>query len=328
MYLRNFADGSGGIMLANRDDPGLTFKTSTRKAVAERGFYRIETEDLARDEDRVEHDPEAIENALSQVEGAIAASIKRLVEPGSTPDQTDWYRLIQFAALQTVRGRRWREDMVALATQAARTSILAELDDEHIRVWLVAQDLPAGPDDVAAFYESLQGSRFPRLIPPQAVLVQESLKMAFGDPATGDLGLQQFLAGKSVSLIRTSRVAVLTSDEPVCWWSPGDAPIGYATAQMVWVPLSPRLILQFRDPDFDPAAHGVPDVADYLAKFVNGLVAAQADRWIIHHPSDAPLADMQLPARELWGDELVAERDEEDGTRRELFVHRRLRPQE
>jgi hypothetical protein len=83
--------------------------------------------------------------------------------------------------------------------------------------------------------------------------------MALGHPDTDDRGLGQYLAGKRLELIRPEQARVLTSDEPVCWWPPGDGPIGYATAQLVWVPLSPRLIVQFREPEFDMAAHGLAD---------------------------------------------------------------------
>lgn len=152
--------------------------------------------------------------------------------------------------------------------------------------------------------------------------------MALGDPETGDRGLGQYLVGKKVEVIIPKSAAVLTSDEPVCWWSPGDGPVGYATARVVWLPLSPRLIVQFREPTFDMAAHGLPDVRsgearDELVAFVNRVVASQAERWIVHHPDDAPIVDMVLPAREVWGDELVAVR-EDVTTRRELYVHSRM----
>jgi hypothetical protein len=89
------------------------------------------------------------------------------------------------------------------------------------------------------------------------------------------------------------------------------------------------LIVQFREPTFDMTAHGLPDVRsgearDELVAFVNRVVASHAERWIVHRPDDAPIVGMVLPAREVWGDELVAVR-EDATTRRELYVHRRLK---
>lgn len=329
-YLRNFADSSGRLTLVSRDDPSRAHRTSVRKAAAETGFYRIEPEDLEREEDRATFDPESVEAGLSGLETAMAPVIRKLAEGRwDTFGQEDWYRLIQFTAVQTVRGHRWRDDFAALATQAARIHVLEHLDERQVRARLAEQGEPSSPADVAFFIEGLTTTRFPRLVPPQAVLVQESLKMALGNPETEELGLGQFLATKRLELIPTERTAVLTGDEPVCWWSPGSAPIGYATAQVVWLPISPRLIVQFREPDFDLGRHGFPgsgshENGDELANEVNRLVAAQAERWIIHHPEDKPLAHVVLPPREYWGDELVATR-EKDGTRRELYLHRRLR---
>ena len=330
LYLRNFADASEQVMLVSRDELSVAHRSAINRAIAEVGFYRIETEALAREEDKVGFDPEAVEAALSKLESAMAPSIQKLVEGRfAAVDENDWYRLIQFTALQTVRGHRWRNDVIALITQSVRTQVLEDLDEEKARAALARQGKPSTAADAAAFVEDLATLRFPRIIPPQAVLVQESLKIALGDPETDDRGLAQYLVGKKIEVVVPKSAAVLTSDEPVCWWSPGDGPVGYATAQVVWLPLSPRLIVQFCEPTFDMAAHGLPDLAsgeahDELVAFVNRVVASQAERWIVHHPDDAPIAGMVLPAREVWGDELVAVR-EDATTHRELYVHSRLR---
>jgi Protein of unknown function (DUF4238) len=260
----------------------------------------------------------------------MAPAVRKMVE-GKLDlfGEEDWYRLVQFTAVQTVRGHRWRNDVAALATQFVRAQVLGNLNEVKARSWLAERGRPSGPAEVATFLEMFASSRFPRVMPPQAVLVQESLKMALGNPETNDGGLGQHLAEKKLELILSKHAPVLTSDEPVCWWSPGDGPVGYATAKVVWVPLSPRLIVQFREPEFDLSAHGLPNTRsrgdhDELIRVVNRLVAGQAERWIIHNPDDEPLTDLALPPREEWGDELVAVRDDGE-TRREFYFHRRLR---
>lgn len=331
-YLRNFTDDAGQVMLMSRDSPHRTFRTSAKNAVAETGFYRIETDDLVREEDRATFDPESIEAALSEVETAMAPAIQRLVEDHSgVVDTATWYQLIQFTAVQTVRGHRWRNDFAAMATQSMRTRVLEIGAQEKARLWLAAQGRSNQPADVAAFLDSVFSSRFPQVVPPQAVLVQESLKMALGNPDTNDVGLGQYLAKKKLDLIVPKRAIVLTSDEPVCWWSPGGGPVGYATAKVVWVPLSPQLIAQFCEPTFDLTAHNFPDIRsseghDEIVAVVNRLVAAQAERWIVLRPGDAPIEQMDLPPREIWGDEQLAVHEEDERTRRELRVYRRLRP--
>lgn len=329
LYLRNFADASEQVMLVSRDELSLAHRSVINRAIAEVGFYRIETEALAREKDKIGFDPEVVEAALSKLESAMAPTIQKLVEGRfAAVDESDWYRLIQFTVLQTVRGHRWRNDIIALITHSVRAQVLEDLNEEKARAALAHQGKPSTAADAAAFVEDLASSRFPRIVPPQTVLVQESLKMALGDPETDDRGLAQYLVGKKIEVIVPKSATVLTSDEPVCWWSPGDGPVGYATARVVWLPLSPRLIVQFREPTFDMTAHGLPDLRvgeahDEFVTFVNRVVASLAERWIVHHPDDAPLVGMVLPAREVWGDELVAVR-EDATTRCELYVHRRL----
>lgn len=329
-YLRNFADASDQVLLVDRDDFTRTHKSAVKNAAVEVGFYRIETEELDRESDRATHDPEIVESHLSWLEGRIAPVIERLVSSRSLDGFTkeDWYLLIQFVSLQSVRGNRWRNDLNAMLNHSVRLDVLSNLDDATIRDWLKSTGKPYDAKAVAAFRDELFDGPFPKVIPPQAVLVQESLKMALGNPDTGDAGLGQYLAPKAVSLIRPDRVAVLSGDEPVCWWSPGDDPVGFATAQIVWVPLSRNLILQFRDPALALSDVGLPDLTtpeghEQMATLTNQCVAAEAERWIVHHPDDQPLAGLQAPPRSVWGEQLVHV-IEENGVRREIYVHRRL----
>lgn len=329
-YLRNFADASDQVLLVDRDDFTRTHKSAVKNAAVEVGFYRIETEELDRESDRVTHDPEIVEGHLSRLEGRIAPVIERLVGTRSLNGVTkeDWYLLIQFVSLQSVRGNRWRNDLNAMLNHSVRLEFLSNLDEVRIRDWLKSTGKPYGADAVAAFRDELFEGPFPKVVPPQAVLVQESLKMALGNPDTDDAGLGQYLAPKAVSLIRPDRVAVLCGDEPVCWWSPGDDPVGFATAQIVWVSLSRNLILQFREPTVALEDVGLPDLTspedhDQMAAFVNQLIAAGTERWIVHHPDDHPLAGLDVPPRTVWGEQLV-DVIEEDGVRREIYVHRRL----
>jgi len=120
-------------------------------------------------------------------------------------------------------------------------------------------------------------------------MVQESLKMALGNPDDPqEMGLGRYLADKAVELIRPDTVSVITGDEPVVWTADGVTAAPYAQARIVWVPLAPRLILQFRERGFDA---GLPTTPDALCTRVNSLVMAQAERWLVHHPEDVPVLD-------------------------------------
>lgn len=322
MYLRYFANSSKQVVIVSRDDPSLRHRIAVKNAVTEVGFYRIEVDEIERAEDRATFDPEGIEHGLSGIEGAAAPTLDKVIATG-VDELTLWeqYQLFQFIAVQTARGQGWRDDVTALLNHAARTEFLSNLTADRAQEWLVEQGKPHAPEDVEAYLKVVTSSPFASIVVPKAILVQESLKMALG---TDDrVGIARFLTGRRVRLIKSTNAAVLTSDEPVCWWSPGDVPIGYANAQVVWLPLTPRLILQLSLPTFEEKDVLGLDEDDEIVRFINMQVAGQARRWIVHHPDDSPLNGVVLPPRQVWADELVGV--EEDGDeRRELWIHRRL----
>lgn len=78
-YLRNFADESDQVLLINRDDFTQVHRSAVKNAAVEVGFYRIETEELRREEDRATHDPEVIETHLSGLESRMAPVVVRMM---------------------------------------------------------------------------------------------------------------------------------------------------------------------------------------------------------------------------------------------------------
>ncbi|WP_341358936.1 DUF4238 domain-containing protein [Georgenia sp. M64] len=322
-YLRNFATRDGQVLLVDRDVLTRAFATAVRKACAEVGFYRLNPDTFVVEDESQRPDPELVEQHLSQFERAAAPAVYKLVKTGLNDiNQDDWYHLINFIALQSVRGNRFREDIEAIGTQALRTYLGEHITDEQIGSWLEERGDPVTPASISGFRETLVGPKRPRLIPPKEYLIQESIKLALGQ-----LG-ERLADDMNWSIIEADRASVLTSDEPVCWWAPGDGPVGYGSARVVWMPVSRRRILQLRDNTADPESLGLsapntPAGRDALVRFVNAQVATQSHRWIVHHPDDRPLEDIVVGARTAWSDELVSV--EEDGrTRRELSIHRRL----
>lgn len=94
-YLRHFANQGQQVTLVDRDQPDRVIVTAVRKACAEVGFYRIETEVLAREEDRRTHDPEVVEHHLSQFERAAAPAVYKMLRTGLADiSRDDWYHLI------------------------------------------------------------------------------------------------------------------------------------------------------------------------------------------------------------------------------------------
>ena len=288
-YLRNFADQDGQVLLVDRDVPSRAHSTVVRKACAEVGFYRLDPNAFLVDDDSQRPHPEVIEHHLGQFERAAAPAVYKLVKTGLNDiTQADWYHLINFIALQSVRGNRFREDMEALGTQALRTYVGEHITDEQISDWLVERGDQVTPMSISQFREELVGPRRPRLVPAKEFLIQQSLKLALGQ-----LG-ERLADNMGLSIIQADQATVLTSDEPACWWAPGDDPVGYRSAQVVWLPVSRQQILQLHDNTVETGSLGLPDPAtpagrDRLVRFVNTQVATQAHRWIVHNPDDRPL---------------------------------------
>lgn len=325
MYLRNFANADSQVALADRDDPTRRFVTSVRKACAEVGFYRIEPEAIdASSAENVTVHPELVEQELSKFETAASPGLSELVRTRSKDSLTmeDWYHLVNFIALQSVRGRRWREDFDSVATHAARQYLAESLSDKEIRDVLKRDGKRYGKAAVREYRSQMLGEEGPRLQAPQTVHVFEGVKMAF------DVIAPRLAERMSWEVIEAPSVAVLTGDEPVCWWAPGDSPVGYFNAKVIWMPLSRDLVLQLTDSETDLAALGLPDLEtpagrDELVALVNREIAGQAERWIVHHPDTDPLEGLDIPKRTRWVNQLVDVRSD-DTTVTESYIHRRL----
>lgn len=322
-YLRNFANERDQVLLVDRDDVSRAYPTGVRRACAEVGFYRMDPEAFVLEDDAATFDPEIVEQHLSHFEGAAAPGVYKLVRTGLTDlTKEDWYHLINLIALQTVRGNRFREDMQATGTQALRVYLGETVTDNQIRRWLEEHGKQATAASISDFRQGLLGPNRPRLVPVREFVIQESLKLALGK-----IG-ERLADNMGWSVIEADQTSVITSDEPVCWWAPGDSPVGYGSAMVVWFPVSRRRILQLHDNSVAPESLGLPDQTtpsgrDDLVRFVNGTIATQAHRWIVCHPDDRPLDDFALGPRTAWADELVSV-EENGAERRELWIHRRL----
>jgi hypothetical protein len=152
----------------------------------------------------------------------------------------------------------------------------------------------------------------------QAFAVQESLRMALED-------ITPHLFLRSWRLLRFPDNLLLISDSPVGMWTPvpasADCPagqdfsVGVVNASLVCLPLDRRTALAM-------TTHNGPDKAidsgRTRARQINMALVHDAERWIYHHPSDHPLDDIEIPEPTVFTDEVVAVRDDADGTRREF----------
>jgi hypothetical protein len=307
MYLRRFADADKRVVLVNRDDLSQSEIKTTRQALHLDDFYGWDT-GLSPEsvDDPAMLDPEHIEKLLGVFESRAAGAFDRLIESGHPPTiAKDRYHLTHFVALQAARGQRFREDLSQIATFAMRKHMLANSDPDRVRNWLAERGDPHEPNDVASFTESAYGPNGPRLVPDQALAIQQALGFAMQQVAPT-------LWSRSWVVLTFDEPCLLTSDEPVVAFHPEDEPVTAMTAQFVLMAVDRQHLLIMRrvapEPDnpeptvADSFARGTPEQAAHF----NSLVATQAERYVVHHPADAAfVAHLLLGPRTAWGEEIL-----------------------
>lgn len=308
LYLRRFADADKRVVLVDRDDLSQSEFKTTKQALRVDDFYGWDTglspEDV---DDPAVLDPEHIERLLGVFESRAAGAFDRMIASGHPPKTAkDRYHLTHFIALQAVRGQRFREDLSEMATFAMRKCMLANSNPDRVRDWLAERGDPHDPDDVSAFIESAYGPKGPRLVPDQALAIQQALGFAIQHVAPT-------LWSRSWLVLTFDEPSLLTSDEPVVAFSPEDEPVTAVTAPFVFIAVDRQHLLVMRQPASTEAEDPELTVADGFrrgtpqhAAHFNSLVATQAERYIVHHPDEAALiTDLALGPRTAWGEEVL-----------------------
>lgn len=308
--LRNFANDHQQLRARSRDDLSNGHLTSVKYACNQIGFYRIEAEDLE-SWAREGHNPELVESVHAAVEGDAAIVIERLLAGTIPQTRQELFDLGLFVAIQSTRGWQFREDVNQAATQRMRAEMNARPDEliSSAESFLRKRGERATPQRVAEFIESAYGDTGPKLIAPEPLLVQESIRQAV-----------DALAPRLFSMIPRLYVfdepSLVISDAPVAPWAARvERAVGIGNADLVFMPLSRTVALAYGRSTRRPIREGTP----VRARQINRAVADGAIRWIYEHPQDDVARTIELPAgRPKWVTELVetvADQDE----RRELW---------
>jgi len=282
--LRRFADDRERLVMVPRlgGDPK---PTSVAKACAEGGFYDFEVAD----EYRHLADREHVETLLSQVEGKNSQHLDTLVDGGfPLPDQTK-FDLALFLALQFARGWVFREDLVEIASHAARLH-MATISESQARDWLRERGSATDGRSVRDFVQRVQAMEGMRVVPSNSEAVRQMLQYAIED-------VLPHLYRRQWRLLRFERPCLLISDQPVAMWGRPTRdldrhPLGVATADAVWFPVDRCHALAL----LHSGDEKLCDAPLSRARQINLAVAASAHRWIFHHPADSPFDELELPA--------------------------------
>jgi hypothetical protein len=284
-YLRGFAKDDQIVTVRL---PGeQRFVQSIGDAAVGKDFYSVEGH---------EDGDDAIEKALSEVEGA-AATVFKSISAGRWPlNSEDRTTLGYFISLQAARVPVQRRTIDHMAAQIARLQIGAggkallrrqleslqgEITDEQLEHMWEQAIRPEGPPIQRPKIEHIQ---------------QTTLK---------------YIIGRPWSLVKFDRRSLITSDAPVGLVpDPNDEPrsgVGYLTAWGITFPLTRKLGLLMSSPEaFIEKGIAVENVhqgqADRvqagttgLEKFLNDSTVANASEWLFHHPDDKSSLPSDLP---------------------------------
>jgi hypothetical protein len=191
--------------------------------------------------------------------------------------------------------------MNRLGTLAARDHLRQTITPERAAAFLREQGKSDSPADAQAFLDSALGENGPTLVMSQPHAVREALRHGI------DV-VQPLVYSRAWHVLRFPEPALLTSDAPVAVWSPPAAdglPVGIANAAETYLPIDRQIALVVTDQYVDNAPDQViDDPGSERAVRLNTAVAANAHRWVFHHPHDNPLDGIALPPPGRWDREI------------------------
>lgn len=310
MILRRFATTKELITMHSREGIRSPFQLAVRKACSEVGFYEIPKADVA-DCHQEGHEPEIVESVLSGIEGAANAIITEILD-GSFPISGEKrFRLAFYLALQMSRGWSFRESI----NQTAQNILILHLEATMTDEWLADSIQKDGGRPSQRSIEDRRREILrnpPRIEVGKSTAIQQSL----------DVGMNELLPHiylRSWRILKFKDPCLLTSDNPFGYWAPidrrKDGPFGVGDAPAVFFPLDRSTALSMT---LRRAEEQIVPSGQTRARQINYCVAVEAEKWIMHHPADAPLNGIEMPPKGRIVREFVGSRIDADGNYREL----------
>lgn len=291
-YLRGFADDD---QLTTVQLPGdRRFTQSVGDASVAKNFYSLPGH---------EDGDDALERALSAVEGDTAAIFKKITGGAWPLARDDRMALGYFIALQATRVPVQRRTMDHVARQMLRLQIGVG-GKRGVRKELEKLGHPVTDALVERIWEQSTRPEGPPIERPREAHLEQMLETA--------TQILPYIVGRPWTLIEFRSRALITSDSPV-----GLVPrpeeedtfggVGYMTAWGITFPLTRRLGLVMSDPeplidDGQPVERTHEGAFDLKAtgstayeRLLNHSTIVNASEWLFHHPDDARFVPATLP---------------------------------
>ncbi|MGI8775562.1 MAG: DUF4238 domain-containing protein [Actinomycetota bacterium] len=265
-YLKRFADENG--LLSKWDKAAKKWgPIRPKSASVEVDFYIVETEEGPSD---------AIENALSVIEGR-AAEVIQTIDAGTWPIAIERKaQLAEFLSLQRVRGTGFRASVNRFTDQITDKMYYLEEMASYQRQFLAANGRQPNDDELREHSRTIE--RPVQVSMSQNAAIEMMLKLA-----ADDLRLAIYTY-RSWNLERATGAPYVTADSPLSLWSsnpPGFWGEGEATVDEIAFPLDPRTCLVMRHPD---TGESVTDVDSDRVRELNDRTFDHAHKLVFARP--------------------------------------------
>ena len=303
-YLKRFADGRR-VVLARRDDLATRLTTSVDAAVKEGGFYDVPQ--------GLGLPTRYIEDLLGEVEGRAANAIDAVLAGDFPPSMQTRMDIALFAALQTTRGWRFRNDFNQVAQEAARAAA-KETTRAQVERTLRRTGRSVTGKSIDRWHEVTFRFEGVRALPGRSMHLRFMLESAM------EIALPILLA-RPWRLYEFRQPGIVTSDQPIAMWSPPGGTLGWGRATIVWLPLTPTIALAFGSTAAEEQVAG----SDVRRRQVVQALAEAAERWVILPPTgDDPLHGVEVRNFEPIASETIGTEEYGDLVREVVRVGRQV----
>lgn len=280
-YLKRFADSKKKITRVPLG--GGEVKTiPTKDATVRTDFYRVDHPELP---------PDALEDALAEIEASVAPAFVRVVDQAVWPPiDEDRKLLARFVALQYLRSQ---------ATRSAGEEIIRSMGKLEVGTASTEQlrEMLELSEDISG--EGVEEIRRGMLETADTFTVDRHSHLRFILESLE--GLTNLVLGRAPWLLfRWEDAAVGTSDTPVVIESTGDAGFhsdaGFGVAPGLMLPVSRHACLSLGKVG-GAGEDAIVDGHSEVLRLANQWTLYNARREAFHHPDDLPFAGMTIPAR-------------------------------
>ncbi|MBN8609129.1 MAG: DUF4238 domain-containing protein [Deltaproteobacteria bacterium] len=293
MYLERFGKRSSSkatprVHVIDRTSSESTGRTAgVRDVAAEVDFYRMKAADPAHD-----YDGEHLMGVFETAAGPAFRALDR--QKRSLLDEIDRFHLSAFMALQFVRGPdsvRFSEQILTRITLMA-AHVYAANDEALSALVKDMGDEPTAEAVAEARQALARVDHNMRVVPDRGSVVRNMFQSAEE--------FVRYFFMRRWTILR-SRSPFVTCDRPIVLYQAPETRrtgvgVGLATADVILYPVDRYCALAMRHPAQDHK-EGVVDVSAEQVAALNKSIAHSADRWVFHHPDDAPFATSPLPGR-------------------------------